>query len=82
MSGDLVQNSCFGWHAAALVMVGLLVSGPYALITSAISAELGTHPKLRGSKVCLFVDTDSSLYKQLLIRPWPRSLPSSMVQDL
>ena len=30
--------------------VGVLVSGPYALITSAISAELGTHERLRGSK--------------------------------
>ena len=30
-------------------MVGLLVNGPYALITTAVSAELGTHPSLRGS---------------------------------
>ena len=32
------------------MLVGILVSGPYALITSAISAELGTHEKLKGSK--------------------------------
>ena len=49
-AGDLLQNSCFGWHAFVLISVGLLVSGPYALITSAISAELGTHKKLKGSK--------------------------------
>lgn len=29
--------------------VGLLVNGPYALITTAVSTELGTHQSLRGS---------------------------------
>lgn len=29
-----------------LIVVGLLVNGPYALITTAVSAELGTHPSL------------------------------------
>lgn len=32
-----------------LMTVGLLVNGPYALITTAVSAELGTHQSLRGS---------------------------------
>ena len=50
LTGDLMHNSCFGWHAFVLISVGLLVSGPYALITSAISTELGTHKKLKGSK--------------------------------
>lgn len=36
-----------------LLMVGLLVNGPYALITTAVSAELGTHPSLRGSSMAL-----------------------------
>lgn len=32
-----------------LMIVGLLVNGPYALITTAVSTELGTHQSLRGS---------------------------------
>ena len=50
MTGALLQDTCLAWHGALLVLVGVLVSGPYALITSAISAELGTHEKLKGSK--------------------------------
>lgn len=29
-----------------LLITGALVNGPYALITTAVSAELGTHPSL------------------------------------
>ena len=36
-------------NVVLLLTVGLLVNGPYALITTAVSAELGTHPSLRGS---------------------------------
>ena len=50
VTGDLLHDTCLAWHGALLVLVGILVSGPYALITSAISAELGTHEKLKGSK--------------------------------
>ena len=50
VTGDLLHDTCLAWHGALLVLVGILVSGPYALITSAISAELGTHKKLKGSK--------------------------------
>lgn len=32
-----------------LFIVGFLANGPYALITTAVSADLGTHPKLKGS---------------------------------
>lgn len=32
-----------------LFVVGLLANGPYALITTAVSADLGTHPVLKGS---------------------------------
>ena len=35
------------------MLVGLLVNGPYALITTAVSAELGIHPSLRGSSKAL-----------------------------
>ena len=36
-----------------LMVVGLLVNGPYALITTAVSTELGTHQSLRGSSKAL-----------------------------
>lgn len=32
-----------------LFLVGFLANGPYALITTAVSADLGTHPELKGS---------------------------------
>ena len=32
-----------------LFVVGLLANGPYALITTSVSADLGTHPDLKGS---------------------------------
>ena len=32
-----------------LLCLGVLVNGPYALITTAVSADLGTHPSLRGN---------------------------------
>ena len=35
------------------MLLGLLVNGPYALITTAVSAELGTHPSLHGSSSAL-----------------------------
>lgn len=35
------------------MILGLLVNGPYALITTAVSAELGMHPCLRGSAKAL-----------------------------
>ena len=50
-TGDgFIQDSCYGWNIFLLICVGILVSGPYALITSAISAELGTQKSLKGSK--------------------------------
>jgi len=36
-----------------LFIVGLLVNSPYALITTAVSADLGTHPDFRGSSRAL-----------------------------
>ncbi|CAN7943123.1 unnamed protein product [Ixodes hexagonus] len=34
-------------------VAGLLINGPYALITTAVSAELGTHPSVSGSSKAL-----------------------------
>jgi len=36
-------------NVVLLFITGLLVNGPYALITTAVSADLGTHPDFRGS---------------------------------
>jgi hypothetical protein len=36
-------------NGALMVVAGLLVAGPYALITTAVSADLGTHESLGGS---------------------------------
>ncbi|XP_076438467.1 glucose-6-phosphate exchanger SLC37A2-like [Babylonia areolata] len=36
-----------------LLVCGALVNGPYALITTAVSAELGTQPALKGNKKAL-----------------------------
>ncbi|KAE8742622.1 hypothetical protein FOCC_FOCC011846 [Frankliniella occidentalis] len=42
-----------GTNVLLLMLVGLLVNGPYALITTAISAELGTHHSLEGNSRAL-----------------------------
>jgi len=38
---------------ALLGICGALVNGPYCLITTAVSADLGTHPSLQGNKMAL-----------------------------
>lgn len=40
-------------NMAMLLLVGLLVNGPYSLITTAVSAELGTHSSLEGDSKAL-----------------------------
>jgi len=40
---SLTSNICL------LVVVGLMTNGPYCLITTAVSTELGTHKSLKGS---------------------------------
>lgn len=46
-AGNIVLNVCL------LLVAGLLVNGPYALITTAVSAELGTHHSLQGNSKAL-----------------------------
>ena len=48
------------------MLAGLLVNGPYALITTAVSAELGVHPSLQGklSKVASFLKASIIFYKE------------------
>uniref|UniRef100_A0A0P4W2W3 Sugar phosphate exchanger 3 n=1 Tax=Scylla olivacea TaxID=85551 RepID=A0A0P4W2W3_SCYOL len=42
-----------GINIFLLVLVGILVNGPYALITTAVSADLGTHQSLKGNAKAL-----------------------------
>nr|CAD7404666.1 unnamed protein product [Timema cristinae] len=43
----------FSVNIILLLIAGLLVNGPYALITTAVSAELGTHHSLQGNSKAL-----------------------------
>jgi len=43
----------FGINVVLLLVVGFLVNGPYALITTAVSADLGTHHSLEGNAKAL-----------------------------
>ena len=49
----MIKDHCFTGTVGLLLFVGLLVNGPYALITTAVSAELGVHPSLQGSSKAL-----------------------------
>ncbi|XP_053307865.1 glucose-6-phosphate exchanger SLC37A2 isoform X2 [Spea bombifrons] len=51
---------------AMLIVCGMLVNGPYSLITTAVSADLGTHESLRGnaralSTVTAIIDGSGSI---------------------
>eukprot|EP01147_Barroeca_monosierra_P003493 gene3493-8301_t len=43
----------YGVSVALLLICGFFVNGPYALITTAVSADLGTHESLRGNPLAL-----------------------------
>jgi len=47
------HDACFNLNIVLTFVMGTLVNGPYALITTAVSAELGQHPSLRGSSKAL-----------------------------
>lgn len=47
------KDGCYYGNIGFLLLGGLLVNGPYALITTAVSAELGVHPSLMGSSKAL-----------------------------
>eukprot|EP00092_Neocalanus_flemingeri_P004404 GFUD01004737.1.p1 GENE.GFUD01004737.1~~GFUD01004737.1.p1 ORF type:complete len:547 (+),score=83.87 GFUD01004737.1:215-1855(+) len=49
VGGLPILNDCYFLNVVFLVFTGLLVNGPYALITTAVSAELGTHKSLQNS---------------------------------
>ena len=52
-NNDLIKNRCYSGTVGLLLFVGLMVNGPYALITTAVSADLGVHPSLQGSSKAL-----------------------------
>lgn len=41
------------WMIICLFLTGMMVNGPYALITTAVSADLGTHSSLQGNAAAL-----------------------------
>ncbi|MQM16878.1 hypothetical protein Taro_049839 [Colocasia esculenta] len=41
------------WNVGLMFVAGMFVNGPYALITTAVSADLGTHSSLKGSSRAL-----------------------------
>ena len=43
-----VGDSSLGINILIMLVCGAFVNGPYALITTAVSADLGTHPSLKG----------------------------------
>lgn len=50
---QILGKTSLGINIFLLVIVGLLVNGPYALVTTAVSADLGTHPSLEGNSKAL-----------------------------
>ncbi|PKU34439.1 sugar phosphate exchanger hypothetical protein [Limosa lapponica baueri] len=48
-----VGQNGIGTSIAMLIVCGALVNGPYALITTAVSADLGTHESLKGNAKAL-----------------------------
>ena len=42
-----------GLNIAFMLLTGMFVNGPYALITTAVSADLGTHSSLKGNSRAL-----------------------------
>uniref|UniRef100_A0A8B9UMQ9 Glucose-6-phosphate exchanger SLC37A2 n=4 Tax=Anas TaxID=8835 RepID=A0A8B9UMQ9_9AVES len=48
-----IGQTGIGTSIAMLIVCGALVNGPYALITTAVSADLGTHESLKGNAKAL-----------------------------
>jgi len=44
-----VKNSCYSLNVFLLILLGTLIIGPFSLITTAVSSELGQHESLKGS---------------------------------
>lgn len=46
---SLLARSALGVNIVFLFLVGVLVNGPYTLVSSAVAADLGNHPLLKGN---------------------------------
>ncbi|HEY9759477.1 MAG TPA: hypothetical protein V6C97_30245 [Oculatellaceae cyanobacterium] len=44
----VASTSSLGVHLTVLFLMSIAVSGPYALVSSAVAADLGCHPSLKG----------------------------------
>ena len=66
LDGNNLSGQSYYVNISLLMLAGLLVNGPYALITTAVSAELGVHPSLQGklSKVASFLKASIIFYKE------------------
>ena len=68
---DRFGSVSIGVNISLLMLMGFLVNGPYSLITTAVSAELGTHRSLRGNSRALatvtsIIDGTGSIGQYLL----------------
>lgn len=50
---EFKSGSCYSTNAFLLMLLGMLINGPFSLITTAVSAELGQHESLKGSSKAL-----------------------------
>ena len=46
-------SSSWGVNVALLFLVGVVVNGPYTLISSAVCSDLGSHPSLKGNPLAM-----------------------------
>jgi len=54
LSGSVFESDhCYTGNAILLFVLGMLINGPFSLITTAVSAELGQHESLKGSSKAL-----------------------------
>ncbi len=57
-----------GWNVFLMATAGCFVNGPYALITTAVSADLGNHSSVAGAPPCMLPTCDVAGGCRL---PWP-----------
>jgi len=72
-------GACYTSNVAILLLLGFLINGPFSLITTAVSAELGQHESLKGSSKALATVTaiiDGTGSIGAAIGPLIASLPS------
>ena len=60
----------FAGNILMLIACGILVNGPYCLITTAVSADLGNHPSLKGLETSIFTFHLHKNTIEYVIRPW------------